>query len=145
MRQRLSRVWRPLGPVSWYLEADHLLAADQRWFNLQYRRFYYEDIRSVVVWRTHAIWISLAIEGALGGVATWLAWLWRGTAVAGVAAAATAALLAVEVSAGPRAQARIETQYSSYRTPMVRRWRQGQAVLTQIDARVSLPAKAAAE
>lgn len=136
MRQRLSHVRRPLGPVRWYLEGDHLLAADQRCFNLYYRRFYYEDIRSVVIWRTKLLWLWLAVEGGVGGSLILLAWVLHATAALEVLAAMTGIILAAELAAGPRADARIETSHSVFHAPLVRRWRQCEKTLASLAARL---------
>jgi len=126
---RLSHVRRPLGPVDWYLEADHLLAADQRGFHVQYRRFYFMDIRSILIWPNRLLWVRLGIEAGIAGFAVLICWLLHSSNATMVAVLLAAAVLGVELKLGPRASARIETAHSSYTAPLAGRWRDAERVV----------------
>ncbi|MGH9393484.1 MAG: hypothetical protein ACRD1E_04885, partial [Terriglobales bacterium] len=63
--KRLARVHRWLGPLSWYMDKDHLLAADQNGFTVRYRRVYFADLRSVLIWPNQQLWPRLGIEALL--------------------------------------------------------------------------------
>lgn len=144
-RRRLSHVRRPLGPVDWYLEADHLLAADQRGFQVQYRRFYFSDIRSVIIWPNHNLWVRLGIEAGIAGLFAWMFRLLHAYNAAGVTVALVAAVMLVELGLGHRASARIETEHSTYTAPLVGRWRRAERVLGQLARHVPAATPSAVE
>ena len=142
-RLRLSHVHRWRGPVDWYLEADHLLASDQRGFDRHYRRFYYEDIRSVTVWPTGAMAAHLLLEALATFLATSVAWSLHSSRWVELALALGAAAMLTEYALGQRTMACIETVHSTFQAPLVNRWRGAARVLERIEAR--LPAEAAGQ
>lgn len=141
--RRLARAWRLVGPARWYLEQDHLLLADQHWWTVDYRRFYYSDIQSVTVWpRPRPIW-RFAGAPALAALFTWpaavlfllvarhgfRAWPHVGWVAAGEAGLVAAAVGLLEALAGPFVHTRIVTRYSRFETPLVHRWRRAERAL----------------
>lgn len=130
----LSRVRRWHGAVTWYLEGDGLLAADQRLFTMYYRRIELADIASVVLWPTRtyliraAIWIGLT---ALPALLIWWLHLHR-TAEALIMAGAICAL--IEIALGPRCRARIAGPQGGIELPLVARWRQAAGMQARLEA-----------
>lgn len=145
-RQRLSRVRRPLGAITWYVEGDHLLAADQRWFQMQYRRVYFADVRSVAIWPNRALWWRIGAEAAVAWLVAWLLWFLRAhTAAAAAVAALGAAAMLAELVLGPRASAVIVTRHSTYKAPLVARWGGAEALLARLAALLPAAAEEAGE
>ncbi|HXR97024.1 MAG TPA: hypothetical protein VN709_04190 [Terriglobales bacterium] len=142
-RLRVSHVRRWRGPVDWYLESDHVLAADQRGFERHYRRFYYEDIRSVTVWPTGALAAHLLLEVLATFLVATLAWLQHSLRVVDIAVALGVAAMVTEMALGQRTMACIETVHSTFQAPLANRWRGAERVLAQIEAR--LPERAPAQ
>lgn len=132
-RQKLSRVRRWHGAVTWYVEGERLLAADQRGFTMYYRRIPLGEITSVVLWpvRTHllraAVWLTPA------ALLAWALWLLRAHATAEVTLAIGLLAAGMELGLGPRSRARIESPQGSVVLPLVARWRGAAAMQARLE------------
>ena len=142
-RHHIAHVRRWIGPLDWYLEDDHLLAVDQRFFERRYRRFYFADIRSLVIWPNQNLWIHLGVAAFIAFLAWLIAFNLRSPRAEFVILALAALIMAPDILLGHRAGARIETMHSGYRAPLVNRWRQAPAMLDLL--RSQLPRIAAPE
>lgn len=134
--RRLSHVRRVLGPLDWYLQDDHLLAANQRWFQRQYRRFYYNDIQTVTIWPNRRLWLRLGIEAGVAALAAWIFWLTHLPAVAEVIVGTAAVGMMAELALGHRANACITTAQSTFTAPLVNRWGSAEGVLHELAQRL---------
>jgi len=137
---RLSRAHRWLGPLTWYLADDHLLAADQVGFTVRYRRVFYADLRSVVIWPDQQLWVRLGIEALATLLPALILFLfpWHGPAKAWLGTG-TLWMLA-DGARGPNATARIDSVHSAIQGPLAPRWRDAERILAAVEARLPRPA-----
>jgi hypothetical protein len=99
-----------------YLADDHLLSVTTHYFSEVYRRFYFHEIRSLVVVKTSAWLVVAGILGAVAVVAGALAlagiafsWATWGTTTLVVFSAAFLLLAAAEIARGPSCRTYIQT------------------------------------
>jgi hypothetical protein len=134
--RKISRIGSMTGATKWYLTEDCLLAAKRVMYAVEYRRFYLNDLESIVVWRSRTWLLRAAIPGvlllALGG----LLWHWLNFTAGAIAGGAGLAWVAVELGLGPTAQSRIRTTGASVDMPVVKRTRGARKVLAKIDEAV---------
>lgn len=133
----------------WYWGEDHLLLAERRSFVVRYRRFFYADLQTAMVWPTRGLWWRAGIEAVGFGLAIWMFAALRVPRVPGWLAAALAAVLIAEAVLGPTADAELRTVHGVERGPLASRLRASRRVLAELRKRAEaaqgrLPATAAA-
>lgn len=139
-RLRLGRVRRWHGAVTWYVEGERLLAADQRGFVMRYQRIPLGEITSVVLWpvRTHLLraiaWFAPA------ALVAWVTWLLEAHLAASMILVLGVLAAAAELGLGPRSQARIEFPQGSLMLPLVARWRGAAAMQARLESILSVQA-----
>ncbi|MGH9541921.1 MAG: hypothetical protein ACRD2H_08565 [Terriglobales bacterium] len=119
----------------WYWGDDHLLLAERRSFVVRYRRFFYADLQTAMVWPTRGLWWRAGIEAVGFGLAIWMFAALRVPRVPGWLAAALAAVLIAEAVLGPTADAELRTVHGAERGPLARRLRASRRVLAELRQR----------
>lgn len=134
--RKISRARTLFGNTTWYVSEDCLLAAKLMMYTVDYRRFYFRDLESVVVWPSRFWLLRPLVPGAL--LATLGAWLWYSVnSIAGqIFCGLAAAWVLLEMALGPTARSRIRTTGASVDLPLVTRTRRASKVLAKIDAAV---------
>lgn len=138
-RQRLGRVRRWYGAVTWYVEGGRLLAADQRGFVMHYRRIPLGEITSVVQWPVRTHLVRAVTWFAPAALVAWVTWLLDAHGAASVIFALGVLAAAAELGLGPRSQARIESPQGCVVLPLVARWRSAAAMQARLEPMLSLP------
>ncbi len=135
--QRLTRSRSGIGTyTSLWLGPDHLLLAASTGFNETYRRFYFRDIKAVVVSDSSRFLLWLAITGCV------LLFLGLGALIAGVAGRVspwilvplvpTLVLFAWNLARGPSCNVRLVTGVQTILLPPLSRFRQTRKVLARL-------------
>jgi hypothetical protein len=104
------------GSTQLFLAEDHLLAVTSHYFTEAYRRFYFRDIRSIVVQQTHGWWIKALVHFAIGaGFASLLlvglasSWPVGGMVTLSIFAALFLLLALAELLPGPSCRTFVQT------------------------------------
>lgn len=119
----------------WSFGPDHLLLAERRGIVVEYRRFHYSDIQSVLFWPTRGQLYRVLVLLGLAAVWLWaLAELNLPWAMLSVAVAAAAAIF-VETRLGPCCQSELRTASSRVRAPLDRRLRRARRFALELRAR----------
>lgn len=134
--RKISRVRTLTGATIWYLSDDCLLAARRVMYVVEYRRFYLQDLESIIVWPNRTWLLRPIIPGlllaALG--ATFLHF--KIPTAAAVAGGLGLAWVALEMVQGPTAGSRVQSTGISLNLPLVTRTRRARKVLDRIDAAI---------
>lgn len=132
--RKISRVGSLTGGTKWYLSDDCLLAAKRMMYTVEYRRFYLNDLESIVVWPSRAwIWRML-LPGLLFGVLGIAFWQWVGLTTGAIFGGIGLVWILLELVLGPTAKSRIRTSGISLDLPLVSRTRRARKVIAKIDA-----------
>jgi len=143
--QRLSSRWTPLsvgfGTSSLWTAEDHLLLVKSNGYSEEYLRFFFTDIKAVIVYQTRfgfwvnvfcLIWIGIFL--LLGAIIDGGDLFWGFVAIAGV----PFILLVVNWILGPTAKAVIETESNTDEILLSGRYRRSLRLLADINSRVQL-------
>jgi hypothetical protein len=134
--RKISGVRSLTGGTKWYLSEDCLLAAKRVMYSVEYRRFYLQDLESIVVWPSKTwIWrliVPAVIFAALDFAFSQWANLTTGAIFGGIGVV----WVALELVLGPTAKARIRTTGASVDLALVPRTRRARKVLAKIDAAI---------
>lgn len=134
--RKISRVRSLAGGIRWYLNDDCLLAANQKMYAVEYRRFYLRDLESIVVWRSR-LWPWRLMIPALALAAIGVSFgQWVNATAGQVFIGLGLVWIVLELALGPTAQSRVRTTGSSVDLPLVQRTRRASKVLRTIDAAV---------
>jgi hypothetical protein len=132
--RKISGVRGLLGPTKWYLSEDCLLAAKRVAYSVEYRRFYLQDIESIVVWPSKTwIW-RMVIPGVLFAMFGAMFWVWGSTTTSAVFTGIGVVWVGLELALGPTAHSSIRTTGAIVDLPLVARTRRARKVLAKIDA-----------
>ncbi|HWG36833.1 MAG TPA: hypothetical protein VN690_03870 [Terriglobales bacterium] len=141
---RLSRAHRWSGPLTWYMAEDHLLAADQVGFTVRYRRVFYSDLRTVVIWPDQKLGARLGIEALVTLLSALPALLLPSRWPAALLLAIGLVWMLADWAQGPNATARIESVHSAIQGPLAPRWRNAEAILSALQLRLQQTSPATA-
>lgn len=119
----------------WYWGDDHLLLAERRSFVVRYRRFFYADLQTAMVWPTRGLWWRASIEAVGFGLAIWMFAALRVPRVPDWLAIGLVAVLIEEALLGPTADAELRTAHGVERGPLARRLRASRRVLAELRQR----------
>ena len=132
--RKISRVGSLTGGTKWYLSDDCLLAAKRMMYTVEYRRFYLNDLESIVIWPSRAwIWRML-VPGLLFGVLGIAFWQWVGLTTGAIFGGVGLAWMLLELVLGPTAKSRIRTSGISMDLRLVSRTRRARKIIAKIDA-----------
>jgi len=134
--RKISRVGSVTGGTKWYLSEDCLLAAKRVMYAVEYRRFYFRDLESIVVWPTSAWLWRLVLTVVLFGALSIAFWQWVGSTAGAIFGGVGLAWALAELALGPTAACRIRTTGASVDLPLVARARRARKVLAKIDAAI---------
>jgi hypothetical protein len=132
--RKISRVGSLSGGTKWYLSQDCLFAAKRVMFTVEYRRFYFRDLESIVVWPNRLWLLRPIIPGVLLGAVGAALWHWVDFTTGAIFGSAGLAWAALELALGPTTKARIRTTGATVDLPLVKRARRARQVLEKIDA-----------
>jgi hypothetical protein len=133
---KISRVTSLTGGTKWYLSEDCLLAAKRVMYAVEYRRFYFRDLESIMVWPSRLWPLRLMIPAAALGAIGAAFWLWMNVTAGEIFIAVGLAWVILELALGPTAKSRVRTTGSSVDLPLVQRTRRAPEVLEAIDEAV---------
>jgi hypothetical protein len=134
--RKLSRVGSLTGGTKWYLSDDCLLSAKRVMYSIEYRRFYLQDLESIVVWPSK-VWVwRMIVPGVLFALLGYAFWQWVSLTTGAIVGSIGLAWIALELVLGPTAKSRICTSGASVDLPVVQRTRRAHKVLAKIDAAV---------
>jgi len=122
--------------TKWYLSDDCLFAAKRVWYSVEYRRFYLNDLESIVVWPNHIWLLRLLILSALFVALAASLWYWVNSTTGAIFGGIALAWAVLELALGPTAMTRIRTTGATVDLPLVKRTRRARKVLAKIDAAV---------
>jgi hypothetical protein len=132
---------KPFFPfVSWSLwqGPDHLLWVSSSFFKERYRRFYYNDIQSIILQRTGNHWIWTCVWGALALLFGIIASAVSGTAyVSGTFSVIFLAALLTNILMGPSCNVFLQTAVQLQRISSLRRVRTANKALEKIKVLVN--------
>ena len=134
--RKISRVGSLTGGTKWYLSEDCLLAAKRVMYAVEYRRFYFRDLESIVVWPTRAWLWRLVLAVVLFGSLSIAFWQWVDSTAGAIFGGVGLAWVLAELALGPTAGCRIHTTGASVDLPLVARARRARKVLAKIDAAI---------
>ncbi len=134
--RKISRVGSLTGGTKWYLSEDCLLAAKRVMYAVEYRRFYFRDLESIVVWPTRAWLWRLVLPVVLFGALSIAFWQWVDSTAGAIFGGVGLAWVLAELALGPTAGCRIRTTGASVDLPLVTRTRRARKVLAKIDGAV---------
>jgi len=134
--RKISRVGSLAGGTKWYLSEDCLLAAKRVMYAVEYRRFYFRDLESIVVWPTRAWLWRLVLAVVLFGALSIAFWQWVDSTAGAIFGGVGLAWVLAELALGPTAGCRIRTTGASVDLPLVARTRRAGKVLAKIDAAI---------
>jgi hypothetical protein len=134
--RKISRVGTLTGATKWYLSDDCLLAAKRVMYAVEYRRFYFRDLESIVVW-PNRVWLLRAIIPLvlLAGLGA-LLWNTVNSTLGMIVCGTGVAWAALEVGLGPTAESRLRTTGATVNLPLVKRTRRAHRVLEKIETAV---------
>lgn len=134
--RKISRANNLAGGIKWYLSEDCLLAAKRVMYSVEYRRFYLQDLESIVVWPSN-LWIwRMAIAAVLFIPLDILFSSLVNLTTGAVFGAIGLVWITIEIVLGPTAKSRIRTTGADVDLPLVSRTRRARKVLAKIDAAV---------
>lgn len=134
--RKISGVRSLTGGTKWYLSEDCLLAAKRVMYSVEYRRFYLQDLESIVVWPTKTwIW-RLIVPGAIFALLDFAFSQWANLTTGAVFGVIGVAWVALELVLGPTAKTRIRTTGASVDLALVARTRRAHKVLAKVDAAI---------
>ena len=134
--RKLSRVGSLTGGTKWYLSDDCLLSAKRVMYSIEYRRFYLQDLESIVVWPSKVwLWRPIVL-GLVFGLLGYAFWQWVNFTTGAIVGSIGLAWIALELVLGPTAKSRICTSGASVDLAVVQRTRRAHKVLAKIDAAV---------
>jgi len=134
--RKLSRVGSLTGGTKWYLSDDCLLSARRVMYSIEYRRFYLQDLESIVVWPSKAWVWRMIVPGLLFALLGYAFWQWVNSTTGAIVGSIGLAWIALELVLGPTAKSRICTSGASVDLAVVQRTRRAHKVLVKIDAAV---------
>ena len=135
--RKISRIRNLAGGTNWYLSEDCLLAAKRVMYTVEYRRFYLQDLESIVVWPNNSAWmLRMIIPGAVFALLDLAFSQWASLMTGAVFGGIGAAWVALELALGPTARSRIRTTGASVDLPLVPRARRARKLLAKIDAAI---------
>jgi hypothetical protein len=134
--RKISRVTSLTGGTKWYLSEDCLLAAKRMMYAVEYRRFYFRDLESVVVWPSRLWPLRLIIPAAVLAAIGASFWVWVNATAGEIFVGMGVAWVILELALGPTAKSRVRTTGSSVDLPLVQRTRRAAKVLEAIDEAV---------
>jgi hypothetical protein len=134
--RKISRVSSLTGGTKWYLSEDCLLAAKRMMYAVEYRRFYFRDLESVVVWPSRLWPLRLAIPAMVLAAIGASFWVWVNVTAGEIFIGMSLAWVLLELALGPTARSRVRTTGSSVDLPLVQRTRRAAKVLEAIDEAV---------
>jgi len=135
--RKLSRVRNLIGGTNWYLSEDCLLAAKRVMYSVEYRRFYLQDLESIVVWPSNSAWmLRMIIPGVIFALLDLAFSQWASLMTGAIFGGIGFAWVALELVLGPIAKSRIRTTGASVDLPLVQRTRRARKLLAKIDAAI---------
>jgi hypothetical protein len=133
---KISRVGSLTGGTKWYLTEDCLLAAKRTMYAVEYRRFYLQDLKSIIVWPSRLWPVRLIIPGVLVAALGASLWQWVNHIAGAIFGSLSLAWVVLELMLGPTAKSRIQTTGGIFDLPLVNRTRRAQKALAKINAAV---------
>jgi len=134
--RKISGVRSLAGGTRWYLSEDCLLAAKRVLYSVEYKRFYLQDLESIVVWRSRAWVWRMIVPGVLFALLDVAFSQWANLETGAVFGGIGFAWVLLELVLGPTAKSRIRTTGASVELPLVARARRARKVLAKIDGAV---------
>lgn len=134
--RKISRVGSLTGGTKWYLTDDCLIAAKRVMYAVEYRRFYFGDLESIMVWPNRLWPLRLIIPAATLAAIGVFFWLWMNAVAGEIFVGMGLAWALLELALGPTAKSRVRTTGSSVDLPVVQRTRRAPTVLAEIDEAV---------
>ena len=134
--RKISRVTSLTGGTKWYLSEDCLIAAKRVMYAVEYRRFYFRDLESVMVWPSRLWPLRLLTPAVVLAAIGALFWLWMNATAGEIFVGMSLAWILLELALGPTAKSRVRTTGSSVDLPLVQRTRRAPKVLVAIDEAV---------
>ena len=135
--RKISRVRSLTGGTKWYLSEDCLLAAKRVMYSVEYRRFYLQDLESIVVWPSNSTWtLRMVIPGVVFALLDLAFSQWFSLMTGAIFGGIGFAWVALELALGPTANTRIRTTGASVDLALVQRTRRTRKVLAKIDAAI---------
>ncbi len=129
---KLSSFSRGFYRYRWYAGAGHLLLAQQLTWRVEYRRIFFDDIQTIVLYSTRRDKIRAGLWSAAAALLGWLFFALH-VAIAGwITVACGMAAISAELILGPFGQAEIRTETSDFRFPLASRMRKNRKVAAQI-------------
>ena len=134
--RKISRVGSLTGGTRWYLSDDCLLAAKRTIYVVEYRRFYFRDLESIVVWPSR-LWLWRVIIPAivLAAIGASL-WVWANSTAGEIFIGIGVTWIVLELMLGPTANSHVRTTGVTVELPVVKRTRRASKVLNKISAAV---------
>lgn len=118
---------------------DHLLSVENMAGIERYRRFYYRDIQSIVLWESPRRWIYAAILGLIGIFVLLLALIpmaWFVNLPLLIVAGSFIVPAVMQVTRGPSCNCKITTPVQSVRVPGISRLNTGMQVIQALQPRI---------
>jgi hypothetical protein len=135
--RKLCRAREAMATDRWYAGDDHLLLARWQAYTIEYKRVFFADLQSVMLWRTPAWYWRMAVIAAAGGLLTWLFWMLSLRAGL-ILLALTLAGVGAELILGPTAVAELRTASQRLRAPLTGRLNSSIKKLEEIRALATL-------